>query len=70
MSRSVKKRRTLLGAVVGSGATLALVVGLAVGAGAGAAATAVAPENTSPPTITGTPQEGQKLVANRGTWTA
>jgi hypothetical protein len=69
MSRSVKKRWTLLGAVVGSGATLALVVSLAVGAGDGVAASAVAPQNTSPPTITGTPQEGQKLVGNRGTWT-
>lgn len=37
--------------------------------GSGAAASAVAPENTSPPTITGTPQEGQKLVGHRGQWT-
>ena len=27
-----------------------------------------APKNTSPPTITGTPQEGQTLVGDRGTW--
>jgi hypothetical protein len=68
MSGSVKKRWTLFGALVGSGATLALVVSLAVGVGAGAAASAVAPQNTSPPTITGTPQEGQRLVGHRGTW--
>jgi len=67
MSRSVKKRWAL-GAVVGSGATLALVVGLGVGAGTGAAASTVAPQNTSPPTITGTPQEGKKLVGRRGEW--
>jgi hypothetical protein len=68
MSHSVKKRWTVLGGVVGSGATVAVVVILGVGAGAGAAATAVVPQNTSPPTITGTAQEGQKLVGHRGTW--
>jgi hypothetical protein len=68
MSRSGKKRTALLGAVVGSGATLALVIGLAIGVGPGAAAGAAAPSNTSPPTITGTPQEGQTLVGHRGQW--
>ena len=66
MSRSFKKRWTLLGAVAGIGATVALVVSL--GVGAGAAAVAVAPQNTSPPTITGTAQEGRKLVGHRGQW--
>jgi hypothetical protein len=69
MSRSAKKRWTLVGAVVGGGAALAVVVSLTVGAGAGAAASAAAPESTSPQTITGTPQEGQKLVGHRGEWT-
>jgi hypothetical protein len=32
------------------------------------AAINAAPANTSPPTITGTAQEGQKLVGHRGTW--
>jgi hypothetical protein len=68
MSHSVKKRWTVVGTLVGSGATLAVVVILGAGAGAGAAATAVVPQNTSPPTITGTAQEGQKLVGHRGTW--
>jgi hypothetical protein len=69
MSRSVKKRWTLFGAAaVGGGATLAFVVTLAVTAGTGAAAVAAAPQNTSPPTLTGTAQEGQKLVGNRGQW--
>ncbi len=68
MTRSVKKRWTLFGAVLGMDATLALVIGLGVFAGAGVAASAAAPQNTSPPTITGTPQEGQKLTGDKGTW--
>jgi hypothetical protein len=69
MSRSVKKRGALFGAALGVGTTLALVVGLGVFAGAGGAASAAAPKNTSPPTITGIPQEGHSLVGHRGTWT-
>ncbi len=68
MSRSIKKRRALFGVAGISAVTLALVVSLGVGAGVGAAASAGTPQNTSPPTITGTPQEGQKLVGHRGQW--
>jgi hypothetical protein len=68
MSRSGKKRTALVGAIIGSGITLALAVGLAIGVGPGAAAGAAAPSNTSPPAITGTPQEGQTLVGQRGQW--
>jgi hypothetical protein len=68
MSRSVKKRGALFGAALGAGATLALVIGLGVFAGAGGAASAAAPQNTSPPTISGIPQEGHSLVGHRGTW--
>jgi hypothetical protein len=72
MSRLGKKRTALIGALVGSGATLALVIGLAIGVGPGAAAGvaryATAPSNTSPPTITGTAQEGHTLVGHRGKW--
>ena len=64
MFRPVKKRWMLFGAVVGGGGMLALVVSL--GAGAGSAAVSAAPTNTSPPTITGTAQAGQKLVGHRG----
>jgi hypothetical protein len=68
MSRSIKKRWTLLGALIGIGTTLALVIGLGVFAGAGAAASAAKPVNSSPPTISGTAQEGSTLTGNRGTW--
>jgi hypothetical protein len=68
MSRSVKKRGALFGAALGVGATLALVIGLGVFAGVGGAASAAAPKNTSPPTITGTPQQGHSLHGDRGTW--
>jgi hypothetical protein len=68
MSRSGKKRTALAGAIIGSGTTLALVIGLAIGVGPGVASGAAAPSNTSPPTITGTAQEGQTLVGQRGQW--
>ena len=60
-------RKIKAAGVAGVGATLAAVV--ALGAGAGTAAVAAAPQNTSPPTIKGTAQEGKKLVGSRGTWT-
>src|ERR1700674_1523968 len=69
MSRSVKKRGALFGAVIGMGTTLALVIGLGVFAGAGGGASAAPPQNIDPPTITGVPQEGHSLVGHRGTWT-
>jgi len=68
MSRSVRKRLTLFGALIGSGSAFALVVGLGVFAGAGTAASTAAPVNTSPPTISGTAQEGQTLSGNKGEW--
>ena len=44
------------------------MVGLGVLAGAGAAASSAAAMNTTLPTITGTPQDGKTLTADKGTW--
>ena len=65
MARSAGNRRTLLGATLG---TAAATLGLGLLAGAGAAANSKAPANTSPPTIAGTPREGEKLTGDRGNW--
>jgi hypothetical protein len=48
----------------------ALVAAAAVGilAGTGEAARQAAPANTTPPTVSGTAEEGQTLTANRGQW--
>jgi hypothetical protein len=51
-------------------AVLAVAIGAVFGtAGLGRAASSAAPSNTTPPTITGTPQAGQTLTADRGQWT-
>ena len=68
MSNSAKKRSALLGASLGVAATLALVVLLGLAAGAGASSTATPPQNTSPPTISGTAQKDQTLHAEPGSW--
>lgn len=68
MAGSTRRRWTLLGALVGTGTTLALVIGLGVFAGTGAASSSAKPNNTSPPTIDGTAQEGSTLTADNGKW--
>jgi len=75
MSRSAKKRGTLLAAALGTGATLALIASLGVFAGAVTAATTTAtttttapPVNSSTPTISGIPANGQTLTASNGSW--
>ncbi|HEY3961522.1 MAG TPA: hypothetical protein VGL84_03280 [Gaiellaceae bacterium] len=51
-------------------ALTATAIGAVFGvAGNGQAASSAAPSNTSPPTISGTPQEGKTLTADNGKWT-
>ncbi|HUH16190.1 MAG TPA: hypothetical protein VML35_09925 [Gaiellaceae bacterium] len=63
MSRTPKVIGLLL---VGALLLVAGVAGFTEGSGA---ATVVAPKNTVPPTISGTPEEGKTLTATTGTWT-
>jgi hypothetical protein len=63
MHTKQRTRWTALGAVFGAGVAAVVVAALAAFATAGGAAV-----NTSPPTISGTPQEGSTLKANRGEW--
>ncbi len=63
---SSKKRWMFGGVVTGVCATVALVVSL--GAGAGTTVVTAAPNNTSPPTITGKAVEGERLMGKRGSW--
>lgn len=48
--------------------TLAVAALVAGFADTGGAAQQVAPSNTAPPTISGTPEEGKTLTASTGTW--
>jgi hypothetical protein len=63
-----RKRWAAVGAVFGAGIAAVVVAALGAFAGFGHAASTVAPDNTSPPTISGTPQEGSTLSGNRGQW--
>jgi hypothetical protein len=62
-----RNRKTLVAVPVVIVAIIATVTAGLV-TGSAPASSTVAPENTSPPTLTGTPQEGQKLVGRRGQW--
>ena len=64
--RTRSRRLTLLAIVVVS---VIAVTAAATITGMGRAAAAVAPNNTSPPTISGTAEVGKTLTAARGTWT-
>jgi hypothetical protein len=66
MHRIEHPRRWLSAGVI---AAVALAVGAVFGgAGSGVAASQTAPTNRTPPTISGTPEEGQTLTASDGTW--
>jgi hypothetical protein len=67
--RAVKKKSWLfLGGVFGAGIGAVVVSALAIFAGTGVAASTAKPANASPPTISGTAQEGKTLTGDRGTW--
>ena len=66
--KALRKRWLLLGGIFGAGVGAVVVSAFAIFAGAGIAAGQARPVNSSPPTISGTPQEGKTLTANRGTW--
>jgi hypothetical protein len=79
MSQHGKAHRRLLGTGIGIASLVAglAVALLAIGSASGSVAAttgttattaAQKPENTSPPTISGTPQQGQTLTGDKGNW--
>lgn len=68
MSDPITARRPLLSAAFVAGAALAVIIALSALAGGGRAASAAKPVNTSPPTVSGVPQEGRTLTGTRGEW--
>ena len=68
MHTKQRTRWAALGAVFGAGVAAVVVAALGAFATTGDAARKAAPVNTSPPTISGTPEEGKTLQANRGQW--
>jgi len=66
LDRMSLRRRWPVALTIG---VLAVVLGAVLGSvRVGSAATAAAPNNTSPPTISGTPEQGQTLKASHGQW--
>ena len=63
-----RKRNGSIAAIAG-GSVLLVLVALGGFASSGSAARQVAPSNEAPPTISGTPTEGETLTASTGTWT-
>jgi hypothetical protein len=68
MRTTHRKRWAILGGVFGAGLAAVVVSAVALFAGAGVAASSAVPVNTSPPTISGTPQAGKTLTGDKGNW--
>jgi len=68
MHTKQRTRWAAVGAVFGAGVAAVVVAALGAFVTSGGAANKAKPVNTSPPTISGTPQEGTTLKANRGQW--
>ncbi len=65
----VPRRRRPVMFAVAIAATAALAVAFGLFAAAGGAASKAVPSNSTPPTISGTTQQGSTLTVNEGTWT-
>jgi hypothetical protein len=65
---TLRKRWLFVGGLFGAGLGAVVVSAFTIFAGAGIAAGQVKPVNATPPTISGTAQEGKTLTGNRGTW--
>jgi hypothetical protein len=63
-----KRRWLILGAVFSAGAAGVTFSALTIFAGAGIASATAKPVNTEQPSISGTPQIGQRLTGDRGDW--
>jgi hypothetical protein len=64
----MKPNRTRSIVAIEAGSILLLLVAVAGFATRGSAAQQAAPVNTSPPTVSGTPEAGQRLTGTRGQW--
>jgi hypothetical protein len=69
MKRRSKRRWLLLGGAFGAGVATIVVSAITLFAGAGIAASQAKPQNATPPSFSGTPQEGKTLQGDRGDWT-
>ncbi len=68
MRTTHRKRWVALGAAFGAGIAAVIVAALGAFVSTGTAASTAKPKNTDPPSISGTPQEGETLTGDKGNW--